>query len=302
LGHRLDGEPMNTILTIAQLTIAEARRRRVLLAGLIFGLAFLALFGFGYWMINREIQLAPAERSVLPAGFGRELLARDPQMRIFFELMTTAGLYAANFLTIMMAVLTPVDTLSGEVQSGAIQSILVKPARREQIVLGKWLGFWLMLAGYVLLTAGGVMLVAWLVNGFGVRNIATGLALILLEATVLLTVSIAGGTRLSTLANGVMGFGLFGLAFIGGWIEQIGALVQNQTAQNIGVISSLLIPSDALWRLASYAMQSPLVREVAFATPFGSSTLPSNAMIVWAFVYIAGVLGLGLRLFGRRDL
>jgi ABC-type transport system involved in multi-copper enzyme maturation permease subunit len=293
---------MNTILTIAQLTIAEARRRRVLLAGLIFGLGFLALFGFGYFLINREIQLAPSERSVLPASFGGEVLARDPQMRVFFELMTTAGLYAANFLTIMMAVLTPVDTLSGEVQSGAIQSILVKPARREQIVLGKWLGFWLMLAGYVLLMAGGVALIAWLVNGFGVRNIAAGLGLILLEATVLLSVSIAGGSRLSTLANGVMGFGFFGLAFIGGWIEQIGALVQNQTAQNIGVITSLLIPSDALWRLAAYTMQSPIVREVAVATPLGSTTLPSNAMIAWALIYIAGVLGLGMRVFGRRDL
>jgi ABC-type transport system involved in multi-copper enzyme maturation permease subunit len=293
---------MNTILTIAQLTIAEARRRRVLLAGLVFGLGFLALFGFGYFLINREIQLAPSERSVLPPSFGSEMLTRDPQLRVFFELMTTAGLYAANFLTIMMAVLTPVDTLSGEVQSGAIQSILVKPARREQIVLGKWLGFWLMLAGYVLLTAGGVALIAWLVNGFGVRNIATGLGLMLLEATVLLSVSIAGGARLSTLANGVMGFGLFGLAFMGGWVEQIGALVQNQTAQNIGVISSLLIPSDALWRLAAYTMQSPIVREVAVATPLGSTTLPSNAMIAWALIYIAGVLGLGMRVFGRRDL
>jgi ABC-type transport system involved in multi-copper enzyme maturation permease subunit len=293
---------MNTILTIAHLTIAEARRRRVLLSGLIFGLCFLALFGFGFFMIHRDMQLAPQARSLFPSAPDRSELERGPQIQVFYELLTTAGLYAANFLAIMMSVLTPVDTLSGEIQSGAIQSILVKPARREAIVLGKWLGFWLMLAAYVLLMIGGVALIAWLVSGFMVRNFATGLALILLEATVLLSVSIAGGARMSTLANGVMGFGLFGLAFIGGWIEQIGALLQNQTAQNIGVISSLLIPSDALWRLASYSMQSPLVREVALSTPFGSSTLPSSAMIVWGFAYIAGALVLGLRLFARRDL
>ncbi len=123
----------------------------------------------------------------------------------------------------------------------------------------------------------------------------------MLEATLLLTLSIAGGTRLSTLANGVFVFGLFGLAFIGGWIEQIGGLLSNVTAQNVGIIASLLVPSEALWRLAAYNMQPALMRDLGL-TPFSSSVVPSNAMVVWAVGYVLLFLFFGLWSFKTRDL
>ena len=74
-----------------------------------------------------------------------------------------AGLYVVNFLTIMMTVLTSVDTLSGEIASGTVHTLMTKPVRRWEIVLGKWLGFGIMLGLYLLLMGGGVMV---LVYGF----------------------------------------------------------------------------------------------------------------------------------------
>jgi ABC-type transport system involved in multi-copper enzyme maturation permease subunit len=292
---------MNSVLTIAMLTLQEARRRRVVLAGLIFGLGFLTVFVIGFGLIYRDLQLAPAARSIIPPGIGRNPATSAQTQAIFLEFVAMAGLYAVNFLTVMMAVLTPIDTLSGEIQSGAIQSLVTKPARRHEIVLGKWLGFWLLIVAYLLLMAGGVLLSVRVIGGLTIGNPAPGLALMLLEATAMLSLSIAGGTRLSTLANGVMGFGMFGLAFIGGWIEQIGTLVGNATAENVGVVTSLLVPSEAMWRLAAYSMQSPLLRELTF-TPFTSASVPSTAMIYWTVGYIAAVLLIGLRGFAKRDL
>lgn len=292
---------MNSIVTIALLTLQEARRRRVVLAGLIFGLGFLTVFVIGFGLIYRDLQLAPTARSIIPQGIGRNPATSAQTQALFLEFVAMAGLYAVNFLTVMMAVLTPVDTLSGEIQSGAIQSLVTKPARRHEIVLGKWLGFWLLIAAYLLLMAGGVLLTVRVIGGLQVGNPAPGLALMLLEATAMLSLSIAGGTRLSTLANGVMGFGMFGLAFIGGWIEQIGTLVGNATAENVGVITSLLVPSEAMWRLAAYSMQSPLLRELSF-TPFTSAAVPSTAMIFWTVGYIVVVVLIGLRGFAKRDL
>ena len=89
------------------------------------------------------------------------------------------------------------------------------------------------------------------------RTRRVGLALLLLEGTVLLTLALAGGTRLSTLANGVTVFGLYGLAFVGGWMEQIGTIASNATARYIGIAASLLVPSESLWQLASHHMQPP---------------------------------------------
>lgn len=135
---------MRGILTIAQLTIHEALRKRVLLAALLLGLAFLAIFGVAFYFMNREVILNPR---------GPETEAQRVLIYIF---LTMAGLYAVNFLMVMMAALLPVDTLSGEIRSGAIQSLATKPLRRSEIVLGKWLGFWVILAGYLALMGGGV--------------------------------------------------------------------------------------------------------------------------------------------------
>ncbi|MDL1898887.1 ABC transporter permease, partial [Anaerolineae bacterium CFX7] len=189
----------------------------------------------------------------------------------------------------------------GEIRSGAIQSLVTKPLRRAEIVLGKWLGFWVILAGYLLLMGGGVLLIARLISNITPPNIAIGLGLMLLEATLLLTIAIAGGTRLSTLANGVLVFGLFGLAFLGGWIEQIGSLFQNETAHYIGIIASLIVPSESLWQLAAYNMQPSLMRDMTL-TPFSPASVPSNMMIVWALGYILIVLLIGLWSFRTRDL
>lgn len=280
---------MRGIFTISQLTIHEALRKRVLLAAFVLGLAFLILFGVGFYFMNREVINTPR---------GPETLAQRGTIYIF---LTMAGLYAVNFLMVMMAALLPVDTLSGEIRSGAIQSLVTKPLRRAEILLGKWLGFWVILAGYLLLMGGGVLLIARVVSNTTPPNLVTGLALMLLEATLLLTLSIAGGTRLSTLANGVMVFGLFGLAFIGGWIEQIGGLFQNETAHYIGVIASLIVPSESLWQLAAYNMQPALMRDLTL-TPFSPVSVPSNAMIVWAVGYTLLVLLWGVWSFRTRDL
>ncbi len=280
---------MRGILTISQLTIYEALRKRVLLAALLLGLAFLVVFALGFYFMNREVIATPR---------GPETQAQRALIYIF---LTMAGLYAVNFLMVMMAALLPVDTLSGEIRSGAIQSLVTKPLRRAEVVLGKWLGFWVILAGYLALMAGGVLLIVRLLSNTTPPNVWLGMALMLLEATLLLTLSIAGGTRLSTLANGVFVFGLFGLAFIGGWIEQIGALFANETARNVGILTSLFVPSEALWQLAAYNMQSSLLRDLNLM-PFSPASVPSNAMVVWAVGYTVLVLLLGVWSFRTRDL
>jgi Cu-processing system permease protein len=204
---------------------------------------------------------------------------------------------------VMMAVLTSVDTISGEIASGTIHTLVTKPVRRWEVVLGKWLGFVGMLTLYLLLMAGGVMALVYAVSGYTAPNALRGLGLMWLNALLLLNISLLGGTTLSTLANGVLVFGLYGVAFVGGWIEQIGAFpfIQNQTAVNIGIISSLIIPSEALWKRAVFEMQSPLAGIIG-TTPFTASSVPSPLMIEYAALYAAVVLVLAIRQFKKRDL
>jgi hypothetical protein len=122
-----------------------------------------------------------------------------------------------------------------------------------------------------------------------------------LEGVVLVSISIAAGAHLSTVTTGVLAFGLYGLAFIGGWVEQIGTLAGNTAAQNVGAVASLIMPSEALWQRAAYFMQPSIMRELVMS-PFSSPSLPSPAMVWWAAGYIVTALVLAVRGFGRRAL
>ena len=171
--------------------------------------------------------------------------------------------------------------------------------------MGKWLGFAGMITLYLLLMGGGVMGIIFLRSGYSAPHPLRALALIWLNDIVLLSVSLLGGARLSTLANGVLVFGLYGIAFIGGWIEQIGSFFRDQAtsqvAINIGIITSLLMPSEALWKRAAHELQSPLTA-VLGVSPFSAGSYPSMAMIFYALLYIALAIVLAIRQFNGRDL
>ena len=278
--------------TIARLTFLEAARRKILLAALLLGLLFLIIYGLGFHFLIVE-----TEKSV-----GNNNLLQLNEIRNF---LLMAGMFVVNFLTSIMIVLTSVDTLSGEISSGTIQTLASKPIRRWEIIMGKWLGFAGMLTLYLLLMGGGVMVIVFLRTGYTAPHPLRALELIWLNALVLLSFSILGGTTLSTLANGVLVFGLYGIAFLGGWIEQIGSFLPNQaashTAVNIGIITSLIMPSEALWKRAAHELQSPLVAALGFS-PFSSAYYPSLLMVAYAVLYTIIALTLAVLLFNQRDL
>jgi ABC-type transport system involved in multi-copper enzyme maturation permease subunit len=280
-------------LVIARLTFKEAARRKILLAALLLGLAFLTIFGLGF----HYILLNMSEESS-----GSLDLMQLSEVRNF---LLMAGLYVVNFLTIMMTVLTSVDTVSGEIASGTIHTLVSKPIRRWEIIAGKWLGFMGMITLYLVLMAGGVFAIVYVLSDYLPLNMWKGLALLWLNGALVLSVSFFGGTVFSTLANGVLIFGLYGIAFIGGWIEQIGTFLTNaaarQTAVNIGIITSLMLPVDAIWKRAAYEMQSPLAGLIGIS-PFSSRSVPSTIMLAYSVIYLAVMVFLALHQFSRRDL
>jgi hypothetical protein len=116
-----------------------------------------------------------------------------------------------------------------------------------------------------------------------------------------MTVSLTLSSALPGLATGGVVFGLYGLGFIGGWIEQFGSLLNNATAIKVGIVTSLIIPSEALWRRASFEMQSPLAGTLGMS-PFGAVSVPSNLMVGYAILYLVLTLGAAVNIFQNRDL
>ena len=275
---------------MAGITFREAARKRVLWMALAAGAAFLSLFGTGLYFQLKDLK--PHTNLLLERqGVGALLMV---------------GLYAVDLMAVVMTVLTSVDTVSGELASGTIQAVATKPIARWELLLGKWMGFVGMVTVYVALLAGGITAVTYFmslhaVGGVLPHHLLRGVALIWLECILMLSLTFRMGASFSTLTNGVVVLGLHGIAFIGGWIEQAAALTHSPRALNVGIIASLIMPSEALWRRAVFEMQSPIVSTLGF-TPFSAISVPSKFMILYACLYLAMALALALRRFSKRDL
>jgi Cu-processing system permease protein len=282
-------------LTIARFTVQEAISRRLVLAGVLVSLAFVALFALGFAFLYGE---ALKEAAFRPAtGSTRVVFAGAA--------LTVLGLYTVYFLSSFLALFLSVGAISGEIDSGLLHAVLARPIRRGEFVLGRWLGFAALLTAYVGAMAGVLLVLARLIAGYEAPDSGRTIALMLLGALVLLTVSLLGSTLLSTLANGVVGFSLFGVAWLAGFIEYLGGLLANDAMVNLGTAVSLLLPSDAIWRSASYYVQSPASLTLAtsgLTLPFASAAPPAAPLIVWALGYLLVGLACAVAAFSRRDL
>jgi Cu-processing system permease protein len=288
------------VLEIARFTLLEAVSRRLVLAGVLISLAYIGLFALGFhFAYDKSIETTTSTESRLSLG-------------VAFATLTLFGVYVVNYLASFLALFLSVAAISGEIDSGTLHAVLARPLRRSEFVVGRWLGYAVMLAVYIVAMTGLVLLIARLIAGYEVPDPVPALLLMLLEGVLLLTLSLFGSTLLPTLANGIVVFTLLGLAWLAGIIEFVGRLLAsapNATASdamlNIGTAVSLVLPSDALWRGASYYLESPsllVVVSAARGIPFFSASPPATALVVWSVAYVAVVLGGAVLTFRRRDL
>lgn len=275
-----------SVWIMAGVTFREAARKKFLWMAFLAGLAFLALFGTGmHFQVKSHTNLPPIIYRQILMG------------------MLLVGFYAVDLLAVLMTILTSVDTISGEIGSGTIQAIATKPIPRWQLLIGKWIGFAGMSAGYVAVMFAGVSAVGHFIGSIVPPHVYRGAALVFLECLLVLTITLLCGTWFATITNGAIVLGLHGLAFLGGWIEQIGALTDSQNLVTVGVVASLLMPSESVWRRAVFEMQSTFTRSVTQQIgPFSNASAPSLTMIVYAVAYLLVALSIAIYHFHERDL
>lgn len=277
---------MSPLWVIASITFREAARKKILWTALVVGLGFLFVFGGALYY-----QVSDFRTSNMPPFLRYQILSA----------MLMVGLYTVDLLAVVMTILTSVDTISGEIASGTIQAIATKPVARWHVLIGKWIGFVAMLGIYVGLMFGGTLAAGYCIAGVALQNPLRGGLLVYLECLLALAATFLMGTWFSTLTNGVIVLGLHGLAFLGGWLEQMSGFTQGSGLVTLGVVSSLIMPTEAVWRRAAFLMQPPLAGALQFS-PFANVSVPSGAMVGYAGFYLVILLALAVYHFQRRDL
>jgi Cu-processing system permease protein len=293
-------DSLRRVGVVAGLTFREAWRRKVFVAALVMSVLFLVLYALGLYFAGRDIVN-------VAGGAGSQIgdAANQLMHRAIAAQMLNFGLSPTSLIVGLTAVFATVGTISSEIDTGVLQGVLARPVRRGELLLGKYLGFAAMLFVYDVLLVGAVTALAhWLV-GSPVNQLVPALALFALEPLILAALAVLGSTRLPTLANGVLCTAAYGIASVGGLIEQLGGYIKNATMANIGIVVSLLLPVDAIHRKASYLLLPGGLMSLEGAASdagAGSPPQPSAAMVAWAILYVIGAVWLAAYSFKRREL
>ena len=174
--------------------------------------------------------------------------------------------------------------------------------------MGKWLGLATLVVGYTFLTCTLQFVAVWVAAGYIPPHPALTTLYIAGEAVTLLTLGILGSTRLSPITCGILAVILFGITWIIGVAGQIGAAFGNTVLANIGTASSLLLPTDGLWRGAVFNLEPVSILAVVSSTreastdPFVVAAPPTTAYAIWSILWIAAILGLAIRSFATREI
>jgi ABC-type transport system involved in multi-copper enzyme maturation permease subunit len=287
------------VWTIARLTLREASRRKLVVAVFILTIVLAILSGWAFHKLF-TLPCGPSAHPVRCPATDQKVLAATLLIMLGFMF---------SFILAVGAAFLGAPALWADMESGVFLAMLPRPIRRSDVLLGKWLGLAILVVGYTVISTGMEMLITrWALN-YVPPHPLTAIGFIAAEALILLTLAIACSTRVPSMASGIVIIVLFGITWMAGIAGAVGTAFHTTAVRNIGTISSLLIPTDGLWRGAVFNLepysvlvaQGQLGRD-ASGNPFFVLAAPSTAYLIWAACWLVVVLGIGMWSFNRKDL
>ncbi len=283
------------MITIAHLTVHELVRRRVVWVLAILTVASVALVGWGL------------ERLV---GLARENGTQELQIQIGVSQVLILIAFMFSFVLAMTAAFIGAPAIGGDLESGVVFAILARPLRRADLVVGRWLGCALVVVAYAMASGLLAIAVAALVSGYTPPNPPLAIAFLAGQALVLLTLTLALGSVMPSIAAGAIAVVGFGLGWMAGVLAGVAAALGVAALGSVAEVSRWLLPSDGLWRGVIYGLEPPLVVLIAAgrapglvqANPFYAADPPPVVFVIWSIVWMALVLGAATWWFERRDL
>ena len=280
------------VATIARLSLREAIRRRLLWA--LVGLTAL-LVVITAWAFQRLIETSP-----LPAD--------ETQLAVSQLLVLVAFMF--SFVLAMTAVFVGSPAIAGMVESGEALAFVARPIRRADVVLGRWVGFGIVVVAYAFLAGLGEIGAVALTTGYLPPHPLLAAGYVALEGLVLLTLAVLLSTRLGAIAGGAIAVVLYGINWVMGVVGAAGAILGNDSIRSAGTLSRIVMPTDVAWRGAIASLEPPaaLLSSLGRAStifainPFYAAASPPADQLAYTIAWIVAGLVLAIGLFSRREL
>jgi Cu-processing system permease protein len=284
---------MSGALIVARYALREAVRRRVILVVLLLTVAFLALYGLGAELTFDEVN-----------AFANE---DDPIEDRVLAGATLFGLamFTTLFLGTVLAVFLTLGAIRGDAERGLLQPLVVRPVGRTSLLVGRFAGAGAVCVAYVTTVYVAAMVITGITGDWWPDDpLGPGLGLVL-AVLVIAALSLLGSIFLSSTANGIAVFMLFGAGLAAGLLGQIGDALAVQTLEDVSTVTAWLLPFEALYQAGLHALTedvSGVTGVIVQLGPFGGAQEAGPGLWLWALAYLA-LVGAAARLaFSRRDL
>lgn len=285
---------MNVILFLARTTIVESSRRRLFIVVPIVTALFLAL----YWTGNHYAFQFVTGTTRGPAGLvdTRSLAGAS---------LVGLSMFMTMFLSSVIGVFLTMSTVRGDAESGLLQTFVVRPVARWQILVARFLGACAIAVPYALfLFIVSLLMTKVMGDWFPSQPVVTGLELAA-AVSVVVAISLLGSVFLSTIANGVVAFMVYGAGLLGGLLGQIGEALRSPGLLDTGRNIAWAFPFEALYQAALDDLtvgESGVTRVIVQLGPLGGAQAAGVGLWLWAVVYLVIVGLIASAAFARRDL
>jgi Cu-processing system permease protein len=283
---------VSSALIVARYALREAVRRRVILVVVFLTVCFLALYALGCAVTFHEVD---------SLGGGSQF---DERVLTGSTLLGLA-MFTTLFLGAVLAVFLTLGAVRGDAERGLLQPLVVRPVGRTSLLLGRFAGAAAVCALYVAVMYAAAVLITGISGGWWPdRGVGAGVGLVV-AVVVIAAISLLGSIFLSSTANGIAVFMLFGAGLAAGLLGQIGDALAVQTLEDVATVSSWLLPFEALYQAGLHGLTadtSGITGVIVQLGPFGGAQEAGSGLWVWTVVYLA-LVGAGARAaFARRDL
>jgi Cu-processing system permease protein len=261
-------------------------------------LVLTALFLFLFWLANHFVF--------------QELATIKPPQDVHVDSRTFAAaflvglaMFATLFLGVVLAIFLTIGVVSGDAERGLLQPLVVRPVGRATLLLSRFLGAAVVCVAYVL----SVYFIAMSITGitghwWPDRIVWPGVELAC-GVLVVIALSLLGSVVLSSTANGIAVFMLFGSGLVAGLLGSIGHALNSHSIKHASTIASWALPFEALYQDGLRMITentSGLTGFLLQLGPFGGAYVHGWPIRIWAAVYLVLVLAAAIGAFSRKNL
>jgi len=278
---------------LAGFALRESLRRRVFLVVGLLTLAFLVLYGLGTWQLFDTV-----------GSFDVPIRGIDARIVAGATILGLA-MFATLFLGTILAVFLTLGAVRGDAERGLLQPILVRPLRRRTVLLGRFVAAASVCGVYVILVFLAATVITRAFSGWWPDRLVVPALQLAAAVAILAALSIAGSVLLSSTANGIAIFMLFGAGLTAGLLGQIGQALGSDTLDRVSTIVSWALPFEALYQSALSALTQDTVGFTRLAIdlgPFGGAQSAGPLLWPFAIAYLVAVGAASAVAFARRDL